>query len=504
MTLRDSVLSRYVPLRVAAAATVVATAVTSAFAPLAFGVAPTHSSGTDFAVLFERPTMAELDQVRADWLTRQPVVDGFRVEATGLNLQGVETHILSHIVDGERHFGALRFPRNYVAGGVYQTMLLCHGGLAGIDLNETSNFLATFPGQCIDDEAFLLVPSFRGEEMLTNFAGTFVSGGSKNFADRDVDDTRALLSAALENYPAMDPARVAAYGISRGAAVAMLTSIRDDRVRRVVDLFGFTDLSLPSVRARLDQIVNQGAQPMGIGRVAYESSLEPWLSGAMTLSEARLAWIRRSPCYFAESLPLIQAHHGLSDTQVDASHTTALLDELFQLGRTSPEVEGFFYPGGLHGLQTLPGHGDRVEPFLCELLFGPRGYCGPMSPTANGLYATADYRGSCSLANNDFVFRANNLPASSFGLVFASNSTAYAPSGAGFICVGQGFQRVGIGSVDAAGIFSLGIDFRTQNQHVAPLLNLGGDVYFQVVFRDIGNPLGGFNFSNGLAMTILP
>ena len=42
-------------------------------------------------------------------------------------------------------------------------------------------------------------------------------------------------------------------------------SARDDRVRRVIDMYGFTDLSLPSVQTEIDLIINQGAPPMGIG-----------------------------------------------------------------------------------------------------------------------------------------------------------------------------------------------------------------------------------------------
>ncbi len=408
------------------------------------------------------------------------------------------------MVDGQRHYGALRFPQNYVAGGNYPVMVLCHGGLAGVLSDETDNLFSLFPGQCIEDEAFILIPSFRGEDLITPFAGTFSSGGNTSWADRDVDDTRALLSAALQAYPEMDEARIAAYGISRGGAVALLLSIRDSRIRRVIDIFGFTDLSLPSVRARVDGIQNFGDTPMGIGRVTWESCVQPWLVGAFTLEQARLAWIRRSPCYFAEDVPPIQAHHGLSDTQVDSSHTTALLGALAQAGFTSPDVEGFFYPGGMHGLSSLPGHGDRVEPFLCALQLGPRGYCGPMRPNSNGRYAGATFSGSCSISRNDFVFRAVGCPPSSVGLVFASNTIGYTPSGAGYICVGPGLQRLGVGLIDAQGQFSLPVNLRTLDPNLSGLFGVGGNINLQVVYRDSANIWGPYNFSNGLTFTVEP
>ena len=463
-----------------------------------------QGSGVDLTQLFALPTSQELSAVRADWAARSTATQGFQLEASGVDATGAATDVISHIVDGERHYGAVRFPREYVPGGVYPVVIVAHGGQTGIVLDELLGFLALFPTDCIDEDSFFLLPSFRAEELVTNFAGTFVSGGAPNIADRDVDDMLGLLSAALDNYPEMDEARVAAYGLSRGGTASLLASIRDPRIRRVVDMFAFTDLSLPAVRAEIERIVNQGVAPVGIGGVAYEAFVEPWINGTMSLAEARLEWIRRSPCYFASDLPRIQVHHGLSDVQVDASHSTAILDALGQLGLTAPQVEGFFYPGGMHDPQSFVGHGARVEGFLCSFQDGPSGYCGPMGVNALGQFTGADYAGSCSMAANDFVFRAHRCPSNSFGLLFASTETAYIASGAGFLCLGQGLQRVGLAPTDASGVFAKTVDFHTSNSLVAPLYAVGGNVYFQVVYRDAGNPNGAFNFSNGLAITLLP
>ncbi|MEM8680986.1 MAG: prolyl oligopeptidase family serine peptidase, partial [Planctomycetota bacterium] len=310
----------------------------------------THSPLADLSELFQPPTPQEIAAVRADWATRQPSVVGYQVEASGSDAQGVRFDVVSHIVDGQRHYGAVRYPRNYTPGQQYGTLVVCHGGLVGVAAEESANFLFSLPGLCVDEQYFLVIPSFRGEPLVTNFSGTWLSGGNPSWADRDVDDTASLLSAVQANIPDMDHSRVAAWGISRGAAVALLLAERDDRIRRVIDLFGFTDFSLPSVQSQLDLILNQGVQPSGIGRVAYESFVFGWLQGTLSLAEARLAWIRRSPCYFADSLPPVQAHHGLQDVQVDPSHTQVLLGALSSLGLGAPDVEGFFYPNGQHGI----------------------------------------------------------------------------------------------------------------------------------------------------------
>jgi acetyl esterase/lipase len=479
-------------------------ALLAATLPAASPVASSHSLRADLTELFQPPTVAEIAAVRADWATRQPVVAGYQLDASNVNADGIRFDVVSHVVDGQRHYGAVRYPRNYTPGQPYGTLVVCHGGLVGLSAEESANFIVSLPGICVDENYFLLMPSFRGEQLVTQFAGTFLSGGNPSWADRDVDDTASLLSAVQQNIPDMDHSRVAAWGISRGGAVAMLLAARDDRIRRVVDIFGFTDFSLPSVQSQLDLILNQGNQPAGIGRVAYESFVLGWLNGSLTLEEARLAWLRRSPCYFADTLPPIQAHHGLQDTQVDPSHTQVLLGALSALGLGSPDVEGFFYPNGQHGINSLQGLGDRVEPYICALELGPRSYCGPMRPHALGLYAAADYRGSVAVSDGFFELRANNCRPDSVGLVFINNSVGYTPAGAGFFCLGAGAQRLGAGLIDSAGTFRLPLDLANVNPGAAQFLSPGSRAYMQVVFRDVGNPMGSFNFSNGLFLTVEP
>ena len=59
---------------------------------------------------------AGLIRIRADWSTRPPVVEGYRREAMGVDARGDQIHVVSHVVDGHRHFGALRFPRSFIPG----------------------------------------------------------------------------------------------------------------------------------------------------------------------------------------------------------------------------------------------------------------------------------------------------------------------------------------------------------------------------------------------------
>jgi len=478
--------------------------------PLVAGLALLASQSVSAAApqalqrLFVPPSPDELQDVRSDWASRTVDVAGFQLEATGLGSSNEDVHIISHLSEGERHYVAVRFPQNYEPGQPHAAVVLCHGGLNGVSAEEAGNLLSTFPGQCIDDDYFILIPSFRGETLVSNFAGPFVSGGEPSYADRDVDDVMSMLSTLLVAYPDIDDARIAAWGISRGGATALLLKARDPRIRRVVDLFGFTDLSLPSVQAEVNEILFNGAPPAGIGRVMYEAAVEPWLSGAMTLEEARLSWIRRSPGYFVEDLAPIQVHHGLQDLSVEPAHSILLLDSLAALNLPAGDVEGYLYPNGSHGLNSLIGQGPRVEEFLCNLQLGPSGYCGPMSASASGGIASADYRGSASIGRNDLRFVVNHCPPGSAGMVFMAPRPAYFPSGGGFVCVGTGAIRIGFGSIDQAGRFELPVDLQTANPALTSFLNVGSSAYLQLVYRDLGNPNGFWNFSNGLVVPLLP
>ena len=81
-----------------------------------------------------------------------------------------------------------------------------------------------------------------------------------------------------------------------------------------------------------------------------------------------------------------------------------------------------------------------------------------MAPERRRTFAAATFAGTCSVASNDFVFRATGCSPHQPGAVFVSPTTAYVPSGAGYLCVGPGLQRLGYGIVDAAGNFTMPID----------------------------------------------
>ena len=202
------------------------------------------------------------------------------------------------------------------------------------------------------DRFVYVVPSFRAEP-LRHGGESWVSDGPASPWDHDVDDALALVNAAFESTPEARPGAFAVVGGSRGAGVALLAGIRDERVERIVALFGPTDFFDDWVR----EIARDAAMgsPRDLPGVAHLDStvITPFVRGEVPLPEARLEIIRRSAVLFAGDLPPVQVHHGTDDDVVSVSQAESLMRTMDALGRTPPGFEAFLYPGGRHSL-SLP------------------------------------------------------------------------------------------------------------------------------------------------------
>ncbi|MCY3778099.1 MAG: hypothetical protein OXH11_19150, partial [Candidatus Aminicenantes bacterium] len=181
-------------------------------------------------------------------------------------------------------------------------------------------------------------------------------------------DALALLNVALELTPQAKPEGVSIIGGSRGAGVAMLAGIRDERIENIVAFFGPTDFYDDWVR----QIVREAAlgRPRKLTGVAYMDStfVQPYLRGEIEMAELRLELVRRSSVLFAEDLPAVQLHHGDSDQTVAVSQAYSMIRAMEALGREPPEFEAFIYEGGGHDLFGLRGAIERGVGFLRRAL----------------------------------------------------------------------------------------------------------------------------------------
>lgn len=327
---------------------------------------PGTVNGIDLNPLFEPATADEILAVKADWATRDVSVQGYQLESTDRATFGgreFDVEIVSHVVTSQRHYGAIMTPTS--ATGRLPVMMYLHGGDGGVSADGEVGFVMQFFADLRDDFV-IVVPSFR-DEPLRYGGATYQSEGPASPWNYDVDDAIALLNVAAQTNDRVDDDRVAAFGMSRGGAVAMLMAARDARVDRVVEFFGPTDFFGPFVQqVAIETLQGNPSQLPGVVFM-NDNYLVPLAQGALQAVDLRPQLVMRSAVLYVEDLPAVQMHHGDADTVVPVSQAELLLDAMAAAGKTAPEFEGFLYEGGEHNPVTLPGAFDRAIEFLRPL-----------------------------------------------------------------------------------------------------------------------------------------
>ena len=313
--------------------------------------------------LFAPPTAAEVEAVRADWARRDISAAEVTIELTEsypLSETPATLRIVSHRVGEALHYGAILAP-DAAAPGSLPILMYLHEGDSGVEVDDIG--LVLFALGELRDNFVYVIPSFRSEP-LEYEDREWVSTGHGGHWDYDVDDALALLNVALELTPQAKIEGLSIVGGSRGAGVALLAGIRDERIENIVAFFGPTDFFDDWVR----QIVREAAlgRPRKLTGVAHLNStfVQPYLRGEIEMAAVRLELVRRSSVLFAEDLPAVQLHHGDSDDTVAVTQAYSMIRAMEALGREPPEFEAFIYEGGGHDVFALTGAIARALGFL--------------------------------------------------------------------------------------------------------------------------------------------
>ncbi len=331
--------------------------------PLGSGNDRDTVGGVDLNALFAPPTPAERAEIERDWAARDPRAVEVHEEwdqAAEIGGEGARVRVVSHLVDGVQHVGAILQPAEIPPDPI-PVLVYAHGGDQGVSLEEVL-LIATSLRLAAGDYV-VVVPSFRSESFRAG-PRSWSSEGAASVWDGDVDDALALLDVALSTIPFADGERIGAVGFSRGGTVALLMAIRDPRIAGVVSFFGPTDFFGPFVQEVFRaSLLGDPPRLPGVPFLIAEI-LEPLQTSEMGVDEARLELLTRSPAHFADRIPAVQVHHGTADDIVPVEEALQLALAMEELGRGEPEFQLHLYPGAGHSPLGMPQSGPLALEFL--------------------------------------------------------------------------------------------------------------------------------------------
>ena len=286
----------------------------------------------DKAALFAAPTTAEMDAVERSWAQRNLVPQNITIEETQVISPKLSAYIISFNLGTIKEYAAVLAPITN-----QRVPLLFYAGGFGINEEPVNSVKVKLPEEELP--FIYVVPAMRGQYVSLEVNGKLLksplSGGSRLDAfDGATDDVIACLNAVGHLFEQADTNKSMIRGGSRGGTVALLTSIRDQRFKRVAPVaFNSDFLALTA------QFYNDPT---------YKAQfLDGLLNGTSTIAQTRQLIIASSPFYFAKRIPKAQLHAAQNDRITPASQAELLFNEMKKQG-VGDRAALFIYPDRDH------------------------------------------------------------------------------------------------------------------------------------------------------------
>ena len=283
--------------------------------------------------LFAPPSPSEIAAARAEWHERDLSVRDVRVvrvDTIAVGALRAEARTIGHLVHGQRHLGLVVVPlarRN----GCCPVVVEAKGTSWNFPpLRIPGDLTSPWVLEQNANDVIYLVPGFRGEAIRIANDSLRSDGNPRNAWDGATDDLIAFLHAAASVTPEADTSRVCVFGRSRGGTVAQLAAIRDSTIDCVVSWASPADwfrLMGTGGWTREEDValgLSRRSAPNEVGGQFIDVFLRPSIDDHETLADARRRLIQSSPLFFADRVPLIQAHWSLDDPSVPISNGRAM------------------------------------------------------------------------------------------------------------------------------------------------------------------------------------
>ena len=299
--------------------------------------------GMPIEELLKEPTESELNSIIKEWNEKDFTPKQVRIEYEEKLQNGDSIKVVSHFVNGMKHYGLIRIPKDI---NIREAPILLGliGGGTGIDVLKTEDITR---GKCssIRNNYISIMPSFRGNILRGEDFCFRSEGYSGDVWLGAAEDAVAFLEAVKFMYNRTDSTKVLASGISRGATVALIIGGLTDKLDYIIATSTHTKF--------LDYSVIQNEQVGGSYQRAFYTP-------KATPEEIRKRIMASSPYYFASRLPAFELHQGTEDQKTTVWHARQLDKHLKEIGRDDSTYRIYIYEN--------KGHGYDDEEIVCESL----------------------------------------------------------------------------------------------------------------------------------------
>lgn len=288
--------------------------------------------GISLTELLKEPSDEELDEVISEWKNKDFSPKNVEVVYAKELPNGDSIKVISHFVNGSKHYGAIRIPDNLEIQAAPILMEL-EGGGTGVDVSKISTLTGRKCGR--QRNSFIsILPSYRGC-ILRGEGFCFRSEGY--YGDPwagPAEDAVSFLEAVKKVYNKSDDTRILVSGVSRGATVALIIGGLTDKADYIIATSTHTKF--------LDEYVIKNEK---VGNSYSRAFYTP----AVSAKQIRKRIIASSPYYFSERLPPFEIHQGTDDDQTTIWHARTLENRLLEIGRDSNSYNIYSYEGKGHG-----------------------------------------------------------------------------------------------------------------------------------------------------------